>query len=64
MRDHGDRANDRQPDWGTPSTVLQDLPPDVARLLGFEPDGSVIAGVGRYGGGSESESDEDEDEED
>ena len=61
MRDHGDRAN-RRPDWGTPSKVLPGLRADVARLLGFHQDGSVIEGVGQYGGDDDSDSDDDDDE--
>jgi hypothetical protein len=35
------------PDWGTPVEVLRDLPGEVARILGFHQNGSVMEGVGR-----------------
>ena len=48
MRDHSTSGNDRMPDWGTPAAVLRDLPADVAQILGFQRNGSVMEGVGRY----------------
>ena len=47
MRDHSPSGNDRMPDWGTPVEVLRDLPGEVARILGFHQNGSVMEGVGR-----------------
>jgi hypothetical protein len=44
-------------DWGDPA-VLRDLAPAVAKLFGFNRDGTPLADVGPYGGsesGSESE---------
>ena len=47
MRDHGRSGNG--PDWGTPATVLGDVSPTVAQILGFQQDGDPMNGIGRYG---------------